>query len=99
MRATSDSQPGPLFVHRAAAAEPWTTLQTKRVGNDIYEAELAGLGDYALAFKAKDAPSISAPGSAPKTGVSPPVFAVIGLLVVSVVAGAVLAARRRGNAT
>jgi hypothetical protein len=96
MRATSDSQPGPLFVHREAAADPWATLATKRVGNDIYEADLRGVGDYALAFKTKDAPSGSTSGSG--SGVSPAVFAVIGLLVVSVVAGAVLAARRRGQA-
>ena len=97
LRATSDSQPGPVFVHRAAASAPWATLDTRRVGNDIYEAGLDGVGDYALAFRPQDLPT-AAGSSRSGGGVSPAVLVVIGLLVAAVVAGAVLATRRRAPA-
>ena len=95
IRATTDSQPGPLVVYRPAPGQPWTSLQTTRVGNDIYQADLSGVGDYALAFRAKDVPQTRPGSSSTGGGVSPAVYAVIGLLVVSAIAAGLLATRRR----
>ena len=62
-------------------------LPTAAIGNDIYRAQFAGFGDYALAFGVVAAP----PGSNLGTYV---LFAVP-LLVVLLAAGAVLLVRAR----
>src|SRR5205807_9607235 len=50
MRASTARQPGPKFIYRAGTGASWKELHTERVGNDIYEAVVAGTGDYALAY-------------------------------------------------
>lgn len=37
-----------VMKYRAQANQPWKTLSTNKIGNDIYEAPLAGSGQYAL---------------------------------------------------
>ena len=67
----------------------WRQLHTARVGNDIYQAPLPGLGDYALVHLSR------ANGPAPRAaaGTSPLVWVLGG--GVSTPAAAVLAVRRR----
>lgn len=50
LRATTGRQPGPVMIYRPTASQPWRQVPTARVGNDIYRANLAGFGDYALAW-------------------------------------------------
>ena len=50
MRATSARQPSPSFVFRAAPSDTWQRVTAVRVGNDIYRATVAHVGDYALAY-------------------------------------------------
>jgi hypothetical protein len=57
MRATSARRPIPSFLHRSAPTQPWTALHTFISGNDVYSAQFAGFGDYALAFGV--APTVS----------------------------------------
>jgi hypothetical protein len=61
MRATTARQPRPTFYFRAYPTDAWRSLDTTRVGNDIYRTDLTGLGDYVLAFGASAASS--GPGS------------------------------------
>jgi hypothetical protein len=49
MRATTGRQPGPTFVYRAKPTATWRPVRTERIGVDIYQTRLVGLGDYALA--------------------------------------------------
>ncbi|RAG80389.1 hypothetical protein DN069_38400 [Streptacidiphilus pinicola] len=48
LRAPSAAQPAPVMEYRPAGGGPWRDLHTIRVGNDIYQAPLPGLGDYVL---------------------------------------------------
>jgi hypothetical protein len=50
MRATTGRQPGPTFVYRAKPTTSWRPVRTERIGVDIYQTRLAGLGDYALGY-------------------------------------------------
>ena len=36
-------------IYRTSTAQDWQTLQSKRIGNDTYEAKVVGLGEYAIA--------------------------------------------------
>jgi hypothetical protein len=46
MRAPTARQPGPVFEHRLG--NRWTRVDTIRVANDVYQANLTGLGEWAL---------------------------------------------------
>ena len=87
LRATSAASPPPVFLYRAEPGLGWTTLSTGRYGNDIYRAQFAGFGDYALAFGVVAAPAGS--------DLAVYVFVAVPLLVVLSAAGAVLLVRRR----
>jgi hypothetical protein len=50
LRATSAAKPAPVFLYRAAPTLAWRVLSTAPIGNDVYRAQFAGLGEYALAF-------------------------------------------------
>ncbi|MEN3359901.1 MAG: hypothetical protein V7637_3883 [Mycobacteriales bacterium] len=49
MRLTT-SRRDPIFVYRPSPAAGWRTLPTEQIGLDVYEARLAGTGDYALSY-------------------------------------------------
>jgi hypothetical protein len=40
---------GATMVYRPTATAAWKPVPASRIGNDVYEAKVAGLGDYALA--------------------------------------------------
>lgn len=61
LRATSARQPGPVVEYRPRASDPWRELKTARGGMDIYVAQFAGAGQYALAF----APTAASGGGFP----------------------------------
>lgn len=48
MRATSVEPPEPVFVYRADPAMAWRTLDTQRVGADIFTAKVPGAGEFVL---------------------------------------------------
>lgn len=39
---------GSTMLYRSVVTAPWQKITTERVGNDIYESKVVGLGDYAL---------------------------------------------------
>lgn len=49
MRLPQGYPPGAKIVYRPSATASWQTLPTTQVGNDIYEAKVPGLGDFAVA--------------------------------------------------
>jgi hypothetical protein len=51
---------GTIFYRQSPQAK-WQALTTRRVGNDIYEAPLVGLGDYGLVHTAYKAPRSGPP--------------------------------------
>jgi hypothetical protein len=85
MRATSAKRPIPTFVYRPAPAEPWKVVHTYISGNDIYSAQFAGFGDYALVFGA-----VAASGQ----GSSMTPYVVSGLLALVLLAAGLVAAVR-----
>ena len=88
MRATLVEPPLPVFVFRASSAEPWRTLETQRVGIDIFTTKAPGAGEYALS-------SIPRPPAQQSSGKGP-LLLVIGLGV-ALVAGALVAVRVAGQ--
>ena len=61
LRAAVMTQPAPIIVHRAIPGGPWQELTTQRAGRDIVAANLAGLGDYAVARLPGSTPVKAAP--------------------------------------
>ena len=59
MRAPSGQQPGPQFEYLTSSG--WKPQQTIRVGVDVYQAQVPGLGDWALVQR-KSATASSGPG-------------------------------------
>jgi hypothetical protein len=74
LRAPDATQPGPS-IYYSADGRSWRKLPTLRVGNDIYQAALAGAGSYVL---------VHAPGGG-LLGLDPVVWLVIGVLLALVV--------------
>jgi hypothetical protein len=48
LRAPTAQQPPPVIEYRPQPGAAWRDLHTTRIGNDIYQAPLPGLGDYVL---------------------------------------------------
>jgi hypothetical protein len=88
LRAPTAAQPGPTMEYRPTG-KTWQQLHTVRVGNDIYQSPLPGLGDCALVRLA--APSKAAPSGG--GGTNPLVWVLGGATLA--LAAAVLAVRRR----
>ncbi|SEM04263.1 hypothetical protein [Streptacidiphilus jiangxiensis] len=65
LRAPSAQQPAPVMEYRATPGAPWQDLRTTRVGNDIYQSPLPGLGDYALVRVTHHAAPAASPGVSP----------------------------------
>jgi hypothetical protein len=84
LRATTARQPGPSFVYRLTPAAKWRTINTVRVGNDIYRAQLANTGDYALAFGVAASGSGHGSALAPVLEIGGPVVAILVALIVVV---------------
>jgi hypothetical protein len=84
MRATTARKPGPSFLYRPAASQPWRVVKIFTAGNDIYRTQFAGFGDYALAFGV-----VSASGH----GHGGQVLASVLLVIVLLAAGTVVAVR------
>jgi hypothetical protein len=66
LRAPTAQQPPPVIEYRPAPAAAWRDLHTTRIGNDIYQAPLPGLGDYVLVR-----PTRSRGGTATASGAAP----------------------------
>lgn len=74
-QATADSDPNNLVVLRAPTAPPpawvieydsgsgWQRLNTSRTGNDVYQAPLAGIGNYAIVEPSPGATNGASAGS------------------------------------
>jgi hypothetical protein len=86
LRATSAARPPPVFLYRASPGLAWSVLPTFIYGNDIYRAQFAGFGDYALAFGVVPPPKGS--------HVADYAFVAVLLMVVLFAAGVVIAVRR-----
>jgi hypothetical protein len=89
LRATTARQPGPQFLYRARAGAGWRVLETDRVGLDVYQARLVGLGDYVLGYPVA---AVASAGQAPVQHRSPLALVLIGGLVL-LLAASVLAVR------
>ena len=75
-----------VMVHRAAGGQ-WGQLATTKTGNDVYEAQFAGPGEYALAVNAAAAPSSAAHSAAKPASRSLPLLLVallVGIIIVSI---------------
>jgi hypothetical protein len=79
MRATTARQPRPNFYYRPAPGQSWQRLDAARIGNDVYRTDLAGMGDYVLAFTGGSG------GSGGQNGI---VLTIVGVGVAAVVFGA-----------
>jgi hypothetical protein len=90
MRAPSAQQPGPVFER--VVNGKWTDVRTLRVGNDIYQTQLSGFGDWALVQPNGTITSGSSGGGGVKLGLLIPGIAV---LVLAAVIGTVRAVRLR----
>jgi hypothetical protein len=85
LRATTARQPRPSFYFRALPTDAWQSLDTARVGSDIYRTDLKGLGDYVLAFTTSEAGS----GSGSNTtfiaiGAAGGIVVVLGAVIVAI---------------
>ena len=92
LRATTPRQPRPTLYFRAHATDAWQSLDTARVGSDIYRTDLQGLGDYVLAFSTSETSSGS--------GSNPAFIAIaVAVSIVVVLGGIVVVIRlqRRGT--
>jgi hypothetical protein len=92
MRATTARQPRPSFYFRPRPTDAWQSLDTARVGSDVYRTDLKGFGDYVLAFTTSQATS---GGGSNATFIA---IVIAGGIIV-VLSGAILVIRlRRGGA-
>lgn len=64
LRAPSTEQPPPVMEYRPAGGAEWRDLHTIRVGNDVYQSPLPGLGDYVLVRLAPGATRAGGPAGA-----------------------------------
>jgi hypothetical protein len=91
MRAVTVTPTQPVFVYRADPTSTWRELKTRRIGQDIFNANAPGQGEYALV-------QIGRAPTGPSSGSSRgPLYAVLGataLLMVLVLAGVRLLSRR-----
>ena len=95
MRAPSPQEPGPDFYVRHGTSATWSRLDTRQSGRDIYQAELAGAGDYVLAGEHPLDVNAKDPNNEAAVGVVG--FVVSGLLVAAVIVLFVRAERRRSR--
>jgi hypothetical protein len=86
MRSVTTLPPEPVFHYRAAPAEKWREIKTRRVGRDIYNAVAPGAGEYVLMRDA--AASSPRPSSAGRGAL----YAVLGATL-ALVAGVIVAVR------
>lgn len=90
MRAVTITPTQPVFVYRAGPAQKWRELKTRRVGQDIFNANAPGAGEYVLVQT--DRPAAEPAGSG-----RGPLYAVLGataVLMVLVLVGVRILSRR-----
>lgn len=85
-----------VMVYRPAGGR-WRRLTTTKPGNDVYEAQFAGVGEYALAINA--APVAATPAASPAKPVSNHaalllIAGLVGLIVVVIMAIRLVSVRR-----
>ncbi|MDQ6650269.1 MAG: hypothetical protein M3Z02_09150 [Actinomycetota bacterium] len=85
LRAPSAPPPSAVLAYRTEGGR-WQRLPTALVGTEIYQARVAGLGDYALVVTAQ-------PGQSRSTGGSLPLLLGLGLLVLAMAAVLLLVRR------
>jgi hypothetical protein len=70
LRLPQNTMGDPAIYYRAPKANSWQALKTIRIGNDIYQADLIGLGEYALAIPSNNSMALASKSMAktpPKT--------------------------------
>ena len=95
MRAPSPQEPGPDFYVRHGTSGSWSPLRTRQTGRDIYQADLAGAGDYVLTGEHPLDVNAKDPNNEAAVGVVG--FVVSGVLVAAVIVLFVRAERRRSR--
>jgi hypothetical protein len=95
MRSVTTLAPEPVFEYRPTPTEKWRELKTRRSGRDIFNTVAPGAGEYVLV---RDAAGVAKPSSSSGRGA---LYAVLGatvLLMVLVVVGVRVLARRAPRA-